>query len=195
MKNAFLKDGEKYSHKCEILGWYLGICMLLNTFKIFRLNTFIRECFNLFVILKGTNIPRLWLRSYVAITPILYCLKERLIILHLGHSILADINKLQPNAPTGIEDFYCIHSHGFRTPSKLIYKPGSLLYKAFPEQQPYIVQGDGDKLVNFQSLEVCKNWTGVNYTLLEGESHSGILVSDSFIRILRNATGGAFDNQ
>ena len=82
-----------------------------------------------------------------------------------------DLKVPAPNVPT-----HCIYGLGFPTPLSYIYDEG------FPDKRPIVVYGDGDSVVNKESLETCLQWADGDYpfnsTVFQDiGSHNGI-VSD-----------------
>ena len=80
-----------------------------------------------------------------------------------------DLKVSAPNVPT-----HCIYGLGFPTPLSYIYDSG------FPDKRPVVVFGDGDSVVNVQSLETCLQWADSGYpfnsTVFQGiGSHNGLL--------------------
>ena len=80
-----------------------------------------------------------------------------------------DLKVSAPNVPT-----HCIYGLGFPTPLLFIYDSG------FPDKRPVVVYGDGDSVVNVQSLETCLRWADSGYpfnsTVFQGVgSHNGVV--------------------
>ena len=78
--------------------------------------------------------------------------------------IESDINFPAPNVST-----YCFYGLGFPTELTAVYN------SSFPNAQPTILYGEGDGLVNKQSLEVCLRWANSGYqfnrTIFPGLDH------------------------
>ena len=95
-------------------------------------------------------------------------------------------NFVPPNVPT-----YCIYGLGIPTPETFVYDEG------FPDTQPSILFGDGDGVVNKQSLEVCALWANSSYpfnrTVFPGLTHFTITTDLTVLRIIGEVVGAPAD--
>lgn len=92
-------------------------------------------------------------------------------------------------APKGIDELYCIHGSNISTTDKIVYYPPNFWRSAFPDQEPYVISGNGDGTVNIRSLEVCKSWPGVHYVVFPGAEHVRIMGDPRFINYLSDIVG------
>ena len=77
--------------------------------------------------------------------------------------------------PKGVDELYCIHSSGVPTPEQMIFK-------SLEDNKPAAINGDGDNVVNINSLELCKKWKNVQYdNSIRGFQHTLILSSPDFV--------------
>ena len=96
------------------------------------------------------------------------------------------INFPAPNVPT-----YCFYGLGFPTQLTDVYDDG------FPGTQPTILYGEGDGLVNKQSLEVCSRWTNSGYpfnrTVFPGLDHFTIMMDEAVFQAIGRVVGAPVD--
>ena len=93
-----------------------------------------------------------------------------------------------PNVST-----YCFYGLGVDTPMSLIYESQA----CFPDSQPKIIYGDGDKEVNKQSSEVCLRWANSGYqfnrTVFPNVTHHEIYTNTAVLRAIANIVGAPED--
>ncbi len=93
-------------------------------------------------------------------------------------------NYPNPNVPT-----YCYYGVDVPTPSKFIYKEDFSPGVSTSGLSHRVVNGDGDGVVNIESLAVCRRWLGVVVKPFSGVDHMAILtdkaVLDSIASIVR----------
>ena len=101
-------------------------------------------------------------------------------------SLAHDIDYVAPNVPT-----YCFYGLGTLTPETIVYDEG------FPDTQPTVLFGDGDGIVNKQSLEVCGRWSNsaypLNRTVFPGLTHYTLLGDVTVIRSIGEVVGAPAD--
>ncbi|KAA3679181.1 lysophospholipase III [Paragonimus westermani] len=85
--------------------------------------------------------------------------------------------------PTHVDEVYCVYGTQVPTPEQLIYGA------SFPDQNPQILDGDGDGSVNLRSLEVCRNWNRVKEIALPGAEHLTILRDKRLIDQIKRVAG------
>ncbi|KAF7262619.1 hypothetical protein EG68_00096 [Paragonimus skrjabini miyazakii] len=85
--------------------------------------------------------------------------------------------------PTHVDEVYCVY--GTKTPTlvQLIYD------SSFSDQNPQVVNGDGDGSVNLRSLEVCRGWKNVKEITLPGAEHLKILRDERLIDQIKRVAG------
>ena len=98
-----------------------------------------------------------------------------------------DVDWPAPNVPT-----YCFYGLGFPTPLTYVYDAG------FPSTQPTtVIYGDGDGVVNKQSLEVCLRWADSNYpfqsSIFAGRDHFNITSDKSLLQSIGRIVGAPQD--
>ena len=97
-----------------------------------------------------------------------------------------DLNFPAPNVST-----YCFYGLGVPTPLTYIYDDG------FPNTQPTIAFGDGDALVNKESLDICLRWADSGYpfnrTIFPGIDHSNIISDETVLRAIGQIVGAPVD--
>ena len=92
-----------------------------------------------------------------------------------------------PNVPT-----HCIYGLGFPTPLSFVYGEG------FPDERPQVVYGDGDSVVNKESLETCLRWTESGYplnnTVFHGiASHDTSVTDIEVLQLIASIVGAPVD--
>ena len=106
----------------------------------------------------------------------------------MGYSQFSEIDMdvPAPNVPT-----YCFYGLGVPTPMSFIYDDG------FPNTQPMVVYGDGDRSVNRPSSEVCLRWANSGYpfnrTVFPGVNHGAILINRSVLEAIGGIAGAPID--
>ena len=98
-----------------------------------------------------------------------------------------DVDWTPPNVPT-----YCFYGLGFPTPLTYVYDAD------LPDAQPTaIIYGEGDGVVNEQSLEVCQQWANSSYpfnrTVFYGRTHFDISSDKSLLESLGKIVGAPSD--
>ena len=91
-----------------------------------------------------------------------------------------------PNVST-----YCLYGLDLQTPLAYIYDDG------FPNTQPMIKFGDGDTIVNKESLEVCLRWANsghpFNSTIFPGVDHFNIISHEAVLQAMGQIVGAPVD--
>ena len=101
---------------------------------------------------------------------------------------LAEVNTEfpAPNVPT-----YCFYGLGIPTPETFVYGEG------FPDTQPLIANGEGDGLINRNSLEVCLRWTNSGYpftaAVFPGVLHGTELNDQNVLELIGRIVGAPRD--
>ncbi|KAF5406115.1 Phosphatidylcholine-sterol acyltransferase (Lecithin-cholesterol acyltransferase)/ Phospholipase A [Paragonimus heterotremus] len=85
--------------------------------------------------------------------------------------------------PTHVDEVYCIYGTQKPTLEQLIYD------SSFPDQNPQVVEGDGDGSVNLRSLEVCRGWKNVKEIIFPGAEHLTILRDKRLIDQIKRVAG------
>ena len=98
-----------------------------------------------------------------------------------------DLDIPAPNVST-----YCFYGLGIPTPLTYIYDDG------FPNTQPTVVFGDGDQLVNKESLDICLRWANSGYpfnrTVFPGiVDHYSIISDEAVLRAIGQIVGAPVD--
>ncbi len=102
-----------------------------------------------------------------------------------GHGV----QSLLPNYPNPNVKTYCYYGVDVPTPIQFIYKKDFSPGVSTISLTPRVVNGDGDGVVNIESLTVCHKWSGVVVKPFSGLNHLTILtnqaVLDSIASIVR----------
>ena len=97
-----------------------------------------------------------------------------------------DIDFPAPNVST-----YCFYGLGFPTQLTNVYNA------SFPDTQPTILYGEGDGVVNKQSLEACIRWANSGYpfnrTVFPGLDHSTIITDEAVLQAIGRVVGAQVD--
>ena len=97
-----------------------------------------------------------------------------------------EINFPAPNVST-----YCFYGLGFPTQLTDVYDDG------FPGTQPTILYGEGDGVVNKESLEVCSRWANSGYpfnrTVFPGLDHFTITTDEAVLQAISRIVGAPVD--
>ena len=98
-----------------------------------------------------------------------------------------DLEVPSPNIST-----HCIYGVGFPTPLSFVYGEG------FPDERPEVVYGDGDSVVNRESLETCLRWTNSSYplknTVFYGiASHESAVTDVEVLQLIGSIVGAPVD--
>ena len=100
-----------------------------------------------------------------------------------------DLEVPAPNVPT-----HCIYGLGFPTPLSFVYNDS----EGFPDKRPVVIHGDGDGVVNKESLETCLRWTNSGYplnnTVFHGiASHEFALEDIEVLQLIGSIVGAPVD--
>ena len=101
------------------------------------------------------------------------------------------IRENEINFPAPSVSTYCFYGLGFPTQLTDVYDDG------FPDTQPTMLYGEGDGVVNKQSLEACSRWANSGYpfnrTVFPGLDHFTIINDEAVLQAIGRIVGAPVD--